>query len=144
VTAFSTSVPPTSLVFGVLQNDATHQIGKMTNPIKKHHACGGDPDPGSPGVPILNDHPVGCFLGGFLGSLMWNVLERPTDGAWGDIKALMGMDTCDMLERGSFSAAFDRVDVARDAAREDGRGWIEGRVLLARLAQEPVLPASAF
>lgn len=42
-----------------------------------------------------------------------------------------------MLERGGFSAGFDRVDAA---AREDGRGWREGRVLLERLAQEPVLP----
>ena len=48
VTAFSTSVPPTRLVFGVLQNDATHQRGKITNPTKKHQACIGEPVPGSP------------------------------------------------------------------------------------------------
>jgi hypothetical protein len=97
VTAFSISVPPTRLVFGVLQNDATHQTGKRRNPTKKHHACSGDPDPGSPCVPNLNAHPVSCLLGGFLGSLIWKVLDRLTDGAWGEIKALMGIDTCDML-----------------------------------------------
>lgn len=59
----------------------------------------GDPDPGSLSTGKCRVHGVGCFLGGFRGSRMWNILERLTEGACGDRKALTGIDAWDMLRR---------------------------------------------
>lgn len=36
---------------------------------------------------------------GFLGSRMWYVLERETEGACGDMNADIGIDACDRLRR---------------------------------------------
>lgn len=100
MTAFSVSVPPTQRVFGIGQSDAIHHNGNSTNPIKKHHACNGEPSSSSD--LNLNDHSVGLIFGGFRGSRMWYTLELvTTDGACGVTRALMGIDRSDMLRRRS-------------------------------------------
>jgi hypothetical protein len=48
---------------------------------------------GSSSVANLSDQGVARgFDGGRRGSLMWNVPERAIDGAWGETRALMGID----------------------------------------------------
>jgi hypothetical protein len=97
VTAFSVSLPPTCLVFGVLIIDAAHQSGNSTNPTKKNQAWTGLPSSSSP--LNLNDHPVSRLRGGFRGSCMWNFDDLEMDGACGETSALMGIDIWEMLRR---------------------------------------------
>lgn len=97
-------MPPIFRVFGMRQNDATHHSGKMINPKKNIHACMGEPDPGSPGVARRSDHGVSNGLGGLFGSRIWNVVEYcDIEGAWGEMRALIGIevwDISDILRRG--------------------------------------------
>lgn len=95
VTAFSTSVPPTLLVLGIGANDANHHNGKITNPIKKHHAWNGDASSSS--FLRCSAHEVGLTGAGRRGSRIWYVLDRLTEGAWGAMSALMGIDISEIL-----------------------------------------------
>ena len=89
-TAFSTSLPPTCLVLGVLITDAAHQSGNSTNPKKNNQAWIGLP--ASSSSLNLKAHPVSRFRGGFRGSCIWNLDDLEMDGACGETSALMGID----------------------------------------------------
>ena len=101
MTAFSMSpAPPTLLVFGIDHTDASHHRGNTTQPMKNIHACTGDALPGSPASPRRSAHPVGCTRLGLRGSRMWNAPGTLSDGACGEISALIGIETCERLGRG--------------------------------------------
>jgi hypothetical protein len=65
------------------------------------------------------------------------------DGAWGDIKALMGIDTCDMLRReseGRTCLSVERTDATFDVARERLAGWTREARLSMLVRLEPGCP----
>lgn len=75
------------------QNDASHQTGNGMKPMKNSQAWMGEVSSSSDRN--RSDHGVGCTRGGRRGSLMWYVLERPSEGGCAAMIAPTGMDESD-------------------------------------------------